>query len=71
MSSFQHFVDLINRVPLKHTSDDFVHLSALYHQATLGDNLNHKPPVYDVVGCERWIKWANLKGMAKETAMQK
>lgn len=69
MSEFQYYFDRINRIPLQHTSDDFVHLSALYHQAILGDNVAPKPPVYDAVGCERWTQWTNLKGMTKDEAM--
>jgi acyl-CoA-binding protein len=70
MSDFYYYFDLINRIPLLHTSDDFVYLSALYHQAILGDNTAPKPPIYDAVGCERWMQWTKLKGMSKDMAMK-
>ena len=43
---------------------------ALYKQATAGDNTEKKPGFGDMVGRAKWDAWNNVKGTAKDDAMQ-
>lgn len=43
---------------------------ALYKQATVGDVDGKRPGFTDMVGRAKWDAWNELKGLAKEDAMQ-
>lgn len=43
---------------------------ALYKQATVGDVEGKRPGFTDMVGRAKWDAWNELKGLAKEDAMQ-
>ena len=45
-------------------------ISALYKQASAGDNTEKKPGFGDMIGRAKWDAWNGLKGTANKDAMQ-
>lgn len=69
--SFEAAVTASKTLDTKPDNDILLQLYSLYKQATEGD-INVEPPanMFDFVGKAKYDAWNNLKGKAKETAMQ-
>lgn len=51
------------------TNEELLNIYGLYKQATLGDNLQRKPGMFDQKGQYKWKAWTSRKGMSTEEAM--
>lgn len=52
-------------------SNTLLQLYALYKQATSGDATGKRPGMFDMVGRAKFDAWNEVKGLTKDTAMQK
>lgn len=50
------------------TNEELLNIYGLYKQATLGDNLQRKPGMFDQKGQYKWKAWTSRKGMTAEEA---
>jgi diazepam-binding inhibitor (GABA receptor modulating acyl-CoA-binding protein) len=58
------------QLPQRPDNETLLKLYALYKQATAGDAGDNRPGFTDFVGRAKYDVWAQLKGTAKEAAMQ-
>ncbi|MGH8462064.1 MAG: acyl-CoA-binding protein [Stenotrophobium sp.] len=55
----------------KPSNEDLLALYSLFKQSTDGDASGARPGMMDMVGRAKYDAWAKLKGVAKDSAMQK
>jgi acyl-CoA-binding protein len=68
---FQAAVEASKQLPRRPDNDTLLQLYALYKQATLGDNADPLPGIFDLVGRAKYDAWASVKGLSRETAMER
>ena len=74
MDLLQNFQDATVRVKTlteKPSNEHLLQLYSLFKQATDGDVSGEKPGMFDFVGAAKYNAWEQIKGMTKETAMEK
>lgn len=57
-------------LPSRPSDDVLLKLYALYKQGTSGDVSGERPGMFDLVGKAKYDAWADLKGTARDDAMQ-
>ena len=68
---FQQAAEAAQRLAKRPDNETLLQLYALYKQATAGDVSGKRPGFTDFVGRAKYDAWAKIKGMDKETAMQR
>ena len=69
---FKKAVYLIQHGPKRQTSNEVkLKYYSLYKQATVGDNRQRKPSMFDFVAMKKWDAWTKLKGLPKQEAMRR
>ncbi len=69
-SKFEKAVADSKNLPERPDNATLLKIYALYKQATFGDVEGKRPGFTDMVGRAKWDAWNELKGLAKEDAMQ-
>lgn len=67
---FEKAVADSKNLPERPDNATLLKIYALYKQATVGDVEGKRPGFTDMVGRAKWDAWNELKGLAKEDAMQ-
>ncbi len=69
-AKFEKAVADSKNLPERPDNATLLKIYALYKQATVGDVEGKRPGFTDMVGRAKWDAWSQLKGLAKEDAMQ-
>jgi acyl-CoA-binding protein len=69
-AKFEKAVADSKNLPERPDNATLLKIYALYKQATVGDVEGKRPGFTDMVGRAKWDAWNELKGLAKEDAMQ-
>ncbi len=69
-AKFEKAVADSKNLPERPDNATLLKIYALYKQATEGDVEGKRPGFTDMVGRAKWDAWNELKGLAKEDAMQ-
>lgn len=69
-TTFAEAAQSIKQLPSQPDNDTLLKLYAFYKQATQGDANGKRPGFTDFVGRAKYDAWAELKGTAREAAMQ-
>jgi acyl-CoA-binding protein len=69
-AKFEKAVADSKNLPERPDNATLLKIYALYKQATVGDVDGKRPGFTDMVGRAKWDAWNELKGLAKEDAMQ-
>ena len=69
-AKFEKAVADSKTLPERPDNATLLKIYALYKQATVGDVEGKRPGFTDMVGRAKWDAWSELKGLAKEDAMQ-
>lgn len=70
-AQFEAAAAAAKQLPGRPDNDTLLLLYALYKQATSGDVSGKRPGFTDFVGRAKYDAWAELKGAAQTTAMQR
>ncbi|KAH3903042.1 probable Acyl-CoA-binding protein 2 [Saccharomycodes ludwigii] len=65
---FEEKATAVNNLPTKPNQEELLKLYGLYKQATVGDNTNEKPGLFNLKDRYKWEAWEKLKGMSQEEA---
>jgi diazepam-binding inhibitor (GABA receptor modulating acyl-CoA-binding protein) len=71
LEQFQDAQEKIKTLTQRPSNEEFLDLYAYFKQATLGDNNDKKPGMFDLKGQFKWKQWKDKEGLSKEEAMQK
>lgn len=69
-TTFAAAAQSVKQLPAQPDNDTLLKLYALYKQATQGDATGKRPGFTDFVGRAKYDAWTELKGTAREAAMQ-
>ena len=69
-SQFEAAVADSKKLPERPSNDVLLQLYALYKQATEGDVSGDAPGFFDLVGQAKYDAWEEVKGKAKDAAME-
>jgi len=69
-SRFQQAVADSKKLPERPDNATMLKLYALFKQATEGDAEGKRPGFTDMIGRAKWDAWNEIKGSAKDDAMQ-
>ena len=69
-ATFATAAQSVKQLPSQPDNDTLLKLYAFYKQATQGDANGKRPGFTDFVGRAKYDAWAELKGTAREAAMQ-
>ena len=61
-------VEIVNTLSKKPHHDELSDLYGLYKQATLGDNYNTEPSIFNFKDHAKWQSWEKNKGLNKYKA---
>ncbi len=70
-AQFEQAVSASRTLAARPDNDTLLQIYALYKQATQGDAAGSRPGLFDPVGRAKFDAWAKMKGLARETAMQR
>jgi acyl-CoA-binding protein len=68
---FEQAAEAIQRLGQRPDNDTLLKLYALYKQGSEGDVHSNQPGFFDFVGTAKYEAWAKLRGLSKDTAMQR
>jgi diazepam-binding inhibitor (GABA receptor modulating acyl-CoA-binding protein) len=71
LEQFQDAQERIKTLTQRPSNEEFLDLYAFFKQATLGNNNDKKPGMFDLKGQFKWTKWKEKAGLSKEEAMKK
>ena len=54
--------EYVKKIKQDPSDDELLALYGLYKQATMGDNTNKQPGLFDIKGKKKWTAWENRKG---------
>ena len=70
-AAFQDASVRVKTLTTRPTNEQLLELYSLYKQGSEGDVTGEKPGMFDFVGGAKFAAWEKLKGMTKESAMEK
>jgi len=67
---FEEAAEQVKKLKTRPTDLELLEIYALFKQATVGDNNQPKPGMFDLKGKAKWEHWNTKKGLSKEEAVK-